>query len=121
MTDSSTPLQTIKGGWMRRFINNTGIWREWMLEQINKVNYRYILRCNIKFDDLPFKLPVSSIWHDILAYIKRWADNNIMWDNDLLSGEGPYQLLSLEEMEAKYNMKIPFTECYGIIKAIPEK
>ena len=36
-----------------------------MLDKIQDVDYRYLLRCNIKFKDLPFKLPLSSIWNDI--------------------------------------------------------
>ena len=115
-----------------------------------------MLRCNIRFIDLPFKLPVSNIWHDIwdswcninyqenltsmdevcnqtiwfnshiklgnkVAFLSRWSSNNIMWIQDLLTGEGPYRFLTLQELERKYEMRIPFTEYYGIIKAIPEQ
>ena len=154
MTDINTQHQAIKAAWMIRFVNNAGIWREWMLEQIGDLDYRYLLRCNIKLQDLPFKLPLSSIWLDIwtawckanykeeltcveeicnqtlwfnsqirignkVAFHKRWAEKDIMWMNDILTEGTPYRMLTLEELEGKYKLKIPFTEYYGILKAIP--
>ena len=56
--DITTQHQAIKASWMRRYVNNCGVWRELMMEQIKDVDYRYLLRCNIKFSDLPIKLPL---------------------------------------------------------------
>ena len=42
-----------------------------------------------------------------------------MWMNDILTQETPYRMLTLEELEEKYNLRIPFTEYYGMKSAIP--
>ena len=55
-----------------------------MMEQIAEVDHRYLLRCNIKFEDLPFKLPVSSIWHDIWgAWCKANYQENLVSTNEV--------------------------------------
>ena len=42
-----------------------------------------------------------------------------MWMNDILTEGTPYRMLTLDELEEKYNLRIPFTEYYGIKTAIP--
>ena len=34
-----------------------------------------------------------------VVFHKRWADNNIMWMNDILMEGNPYRILTLEELE----------------------
>ena len=42
-----------------------------------------------------------------------------MWTNDSLRTDNSFKFLSHQELERKYNMKIPFTEYIGIITALP--
>ena len=73
MTDIYSQESAIKACWMKRLANNAGVWRELMLEKIQLVDYRYLLRSNIAYEDLPFKLPATSIWASIW---KAWCRTN---------------------------------------------
>ena len=55
--DIEAQNSAIKICWSKKLINNAGVWREIILEQIPHVDYRYFLRCNLKWEDLPFTPP----------------------------------------------------------------
>ena len=56
MTDIRVQNKAIKASWLKRFINNAGMWRESVMEQIPHVDYRYLLRCNLMIEDIPFSI-----------------------------------------------------------------
>ena len=47
MTDVREQNKAIKVSWLKCFINNPGMRREFVMEQILHVDYRYLLRCNL--------------------------------------------------------------------------
>ena len=54
-----------KISWIKRLINNAGVWRNGILEDIPNVDYRYFLRCNLQWKDLPFTPTKNSMWEEI--------------------------------------------------------
>ena len=73
MTDIREQNKAIKTSWLKRFINNAGMWREFVMEQIPHVDYRYLLRCNLKFEDMPFSMTTGTIWDEIWTV---WCELN---------------------------------------------
>ena len=73
MTDIECQNKALKCSWMKRLINNSGMWREFVIEQIPHGDYRYFLRCNLKFEDLPWQNQHGSIWEKIW---KEWCKIN---------------------------------------------
>ena len=47
--DIETQNRTIKIGWVKRLITNTGVWSSYVLGKLPTVNLEYLLRCNIKY------------------------------------------------------------------------
>lgn len=81
MIDIETQNQTAKIGWVKRLLTNTGVWSSYILEKLPNVDLNYILRCNIKYNDLSLKLPKGSIWAEIF---EKWCDLNY---NDNITGK----------------------------------
>ena len=44
--------------------------------------------------------------NNTVTYFRNWANGNIMWMKDILSDEGPYKFLNLEEIESRFGIKI---------------
>jgi hypothetical protein len=74
MTDIKSYIKAIKITWLARLINMEGIWKSRLLE-ILKVNPEYLLKCNIKYEDLPFKKELKNLklWEEIFKY---WCEEN---------------------------------------------
>ena len=51
--------------------------------------------------------------------IQRWYKKGIRWLKDIIH-ENENRMLTLEELESKYNTNMPFTEYLGVQKAIAE-
>jgi len=71
----------------------------------------------------------QSIWFNSLIKIgnqtcgiKKWIESGIMWVSDLISEQNTNcRFLHHSEVENKFNIKIPFTEYYGILRAMPKE
>jgi len=70
----------------------------------------------------------QPLWYNSLIRInnktclnKRWVDAGIMWINDLLHKYTTCQLMSHDELQKHYKVKIPFTEYYGLLNAMPQR
>jgi hypothetical protein len=74
MTDIKSYIKAIKICWLTRLIKMEGIWKEKILK-ILKIDPEYMLRCNIKYTDLPFikDLRKLKLWEEIIKY---WCEEN---------------------------------------------
>ena len=73
MVDISLQNKAIKVLWLKRFINIAGMWREFVMEQIPHVDYRYLLRCNLKLEDMPQNTDSGTMWDEIW---RTWCELN---------------------------------------------
>jgi hypothetical protein len=64
MIDLECFIKGIKLRWMERLLNTDGTWKIYMERKI-KSDTRMLLNSNIKFTDLPFKLPQNTMWNEI--------------------------------------------------------
>jgi hypothetical protein len=74
MTDLESYVKAIKISWLQRIISIDGIWKEEILNNIG-VDLRYLLKCNLKYKDIPFKekLRRFKLWDEIFKY---WCEEN---------------------------------------------
>jgi exonuclease III len=74
MTDISSYIKAIKLNWVSRLLNMDGIWKSYLL-QIIDIEPEYLLRCNIKYKDLPFKKKLNQLklWEEIMKF---WCEEN---------------------------------------------
>jgi exonuclease III len=74
MTDIASYIKAIKLNWVSRLLNIEGIWKNHLLDTINIIP-EYFLRCNIKYQDLPFKKEINQLklWDEILKF---WCEEN---------------------------------------------
>ena len=72
MIDVQSQNTAAKIRWMTRLINNEGIWKEYILQKI-KMEPIKLLRCNIKYEDLPFKFNKDSLWDEVW---QKWCGIN---------------------------------------------
>ena len=56
MIDIDSQNEAIKMGWMKRLITTDGTWKKYVVDKC-KIDILYLSRCNIKYEDLPFKFP----------------------------------------------------------------
>ena len=87
--------------------------------------------CKINFrDDLnqPDEIYNQALWLNSLIRIngkpalwKNWIKANIMWVNDLIDDNHPGHMMHHHMVEKKYKIKIPFTEYYGLLQAMPKE
>jgi hypothetical protein len=74
MTDIVSYIKAIKLNWVSRLLNIKGIWKCHLL-QILDIEPEYLLRCNIKYRDLPFKTKLKGLklWDEIMKF---WCEEN---------------------------------------------
>jgi len=72
MLDIGAQNTAVKLNWAKRLINTDGVWKEHTLSKL-PLDIKYLLRCNIKYTDLPFKLTKGSLWEEF--WIK-WCEQN---------------------------------------------
>ena len=64
MIDVRSQNKASKIRWMNRLITNQGIWSDYVLKKI-RMEPLQLLRCNIKYKDLPFNFEKGSMWDEI--------------------------------------------------------
>ena len=64
MVDLESQNQALKLSWIPRLVQIEGVWRSYVLDKL-PTDVRYLARCNLKYSDLPFKFPKTSIWNEI--------------------------------------------------------
>jgi exonuclease III len=79
MVDLTSYIQAIKIRWMERLINTPGVWKKW-IENKCKVNLQYMVRCNLKYKDLPFRFKKGSMWDEIW---QEWCKENYKKAEDI--------------------------------------
>jgi hypothetical protein len=72
MIDLETYIKAIKLRWIERLISIEGIWKKYITDKIGP-DIKYVTRCNIKYEDLPFKLPGYNMWNEVW---KTWCNEN---------------------------------------------
>jgi hypothetical protein len=72
MTDLDSYIKAIKITWITRLCNTEGTWKQYIINKI-KPDIDFMARCNIKYEDLPFKFPKDSMWDEIW---KMWCEEN---------------------------------------------
>jgi exonuclease III len=74
MTDIVSYIKAIKLNWVSRLLNIKGIWKCYLLQILN-IEPEYLLRCNIKYRDLPFKTKLKGLklWDEIMKF---WCEEN---------------------------------------------
>ena len=86
-------------------------------------------RTNFRTDfDQPDEIYNQALWLNSLIRIngkpvlwKNWIEANIMWVNDLIDDKHPGHMMHHQTIQQKYKIKIPFTEYYGLLQAMPKK
>jgi hypothetical protein len=64
MIDLESFIKGIKLRWMERLLNIDGTWKIYMANKC-KTDIKLLLNSNIKYTDLPFKLPKNNMWNEI--------------------------------------------------------
>jgi len=82
MLDIRCQNKAMKLSWGNRLVNNEGVWKAYMLNK-SPVDIEYMLRCNILFADLPFNMPVGSLWQE---FWRGWCTQN--FKEDIVDLEG---------------------------------
>ena len=77
MIDIESQNRAIKIGWIKRLLMTEGVWSSFIREKLPRVELAYLMRCNIQYKDLRIKIPIISIWADIL---KEWCHLNFNAD-----------------------------------------
>jgi len=72
MLDIRAQNEAMKLNWGVRLINNDGVWKSYITSKL-PIDITYMLRSNIKYDDLPFTFPVESL---IDEFWKLWSKHN---------------------------------------------
>jgi hypothetical protein len=72
MIDLECYIKAIKIRWMERLTSIEGVWKKVITDKIGP-DINYVTRCNIKYEDLPFKLAENSMWKEIW---KTWCKEN---------------------------------------------
>jgi len=72
MLDIRSQNDAMKMNWGKRLITNEGVWKSHMTNKI-PTDVKYLLRCNLKYEDLPFKLRKGSIWEEFWS---KWCRLN---------------------------------------------
>jgi len=73
MVDLELQNQALKMSWMDKIMNLNGIWRDFVVEQNTKIDFRYLIQCNVKYCDLPLKFDKNNIWGEIWIH---WCSFN---------------------------------------------
>jgi hypothetical protein len=72
MIDLETYIKAIKIRWIERLISIGGTWKKYITDKIGP-KIEYVARCNIKYEDLPFKLPEHNMWNEVW---RTWCKEN---------------------------------------------
>jgi hypothetical protein len=72
MIDLESFIKGIKLRWMERLLNTDGVWKTYMTNRC-KTDIKILLNSNIKYVDLPFKLPKQNMWNEIWEI---WCNEN---------------------------------------------
>jgi hypothetical protein len=72
MIELETYIKAIKIRWIERLTSIEGIWKKYITDKIGP-DIEYVTRCNIKYEDLPFKIPGHNMWNEVW---KTWCKEN---------------------------------------------
>jgi hypothetical protein len=72
MTDLESYIKAIKINWINRLLEIDGIWKKYLKDKIS-IDLKYFAKCNVKYEDLHFKLHKDNMWNEVL---KEWCREN---------------------------------------------
>jgi hypothetical protein len=72
MIDLDSYIKAIKIRWIERLISVEGVWKKYITDKLGP-DIEYVTRCNIRYEDLPFKIPKENMWNEVW---KTWCTEN---------------------------------------------